>query len=171
MEPTEAAPVEQPNDPTASERLTEKARELTGEATTLLAGATETARAKAGNLQAHLADFLDDGAARLRSQSVGLARKADTTGGDPTGTISPPHDGGSESQAEGVVGRAASAVAPVAAERGQALAGVMEASALWLREHDLSDLEGRLTSQLQRYPVRTLAIAAALGFLTSRRGD
>jgi hypothetical protein len=57
------------------------------------------------------------------------------------------------------------------AGRGEAAAALLEQSAMWLRENDLSDIEARVTGQLEAHPVRTLAIAAAVGFPVSRRGN
>jgi hypothetical protein len=106
--------------------------------------AGETMRAKTGNLQAQLADALDSGASAIRGKAAG-------------GTQG---DGTSE---------AASAAAAPLGDTGEVVAIAMERGAIWLRENDLSDLESRLTNQLERHPVRTLAIAAGIGFLISRR--
>jgi ElaB/YqjD/DUF883 family membrane-anchored ribosome-binding protein len=100
-----------------------------------------------GNMQAQLADFLDNAAESLRKQSEGM-----------TPSDSVPNAGG-----------ALSAVAPQIASSEAAVAGVLAGSASWLRENDLSDVEARITHQVQEHPIRTLAIAAALGFLLSRK--
>jgi ElaB/YqjD/DUF883 family membrane-anchored ribosome-binding protein len=107
-----------------------------------VSGAVETVRAKTGNMQAGLADLLDSSAQVIRSRAAA-----------------------SES-ADGATGDTAAARL---AQSGEATAALLERGAMWLRENDLSDLEGRLTAQLRENPGRTLLIAAAVGFLVSRR--
>jgi ElaB/YqjD/DUF883 family membrane-anchored ribosome-binding protein len=107
----------------------------------------ETVRAKTGNLQAQLADALDSSASAIRHRAQGATRDA---------------------QGDGRSVAATTGVAPMA-DTGEAVASMMERSAMWLRENDLSDLENQLTHQLEKHPVRTLAVAAGIGFLISRR--
>jgi hypothetical protein len=71
---------------------------------------------KMGNMQAQLADFLDNAAESLRKQSQSM-----------TASESGPDFGGS-----------LSAVAPQIASSEAAVAGVLAGSASWLRENDLS---------------------------------
>jgi ElaB/YqjD/DUF883 family membrane-anchored ribosome-binding protein len=111
----------------------------------------ETARAKTGNLQAQLADVLDSSASAIRRRAEGAS------------------PGGAQgAQGDGTSAAAIADAVPVP-ETGEAVASMMERSAMWLRENDLSDLENQLTHQLEQHPVRTLAIAAGIGFLISRR--
>ena len=105
--------------------------------------AVETVRAKTGNLQAGLADLLDSSAQVIRSRSA-----AATDAGN----------GASDGEAAGRL-----------VQSGDATAAVLERGAMWLRENDLSDVEARLTSQLESHPTRTLLVAAGIGFLLSRR--
>jgi hypothetical protein len=55
------------------------------------------------------------------------------------------------------------------AQTGETAAALLERSAMWLRENDLSDVEARLKTQLEEHPARTLLLAAGVGFLVSRR--
>ena len=105
--------------------------------------AVETVRAKTGNLQAGLADLLDSSAQVIRSRS---------------GAATDSGDGASDGEA-----------ARRLMQSGDATAAVLERGAMWLRENDLSDVEARLTSQLESHPTRTLLVAAGIGFLLSRR--
>jgi hypothetical protein len=142
-----------------SDRLLDEAGELAGTAKARVTEATAAIRGKTGNLQARLADFLESSAEVVRRRA-GEAKSLTT---------------GTTDVDETTTGRALSTVAerlaPQVAERGEAAAALLEQSAMWLRENDLSDIEARVTAQLEAHPVRTLAIAAAVGFLVSRRGD
>jgi ElaB/YqjD/DUF883 family membrane-anchored ribosome-binding protein len=106
-------------------------------------GAVETVRAKTGNLQAGLADMLDSSAQVIRSRAA--------SAGDAS-------DGASDGTAAGRL-----------VQSGDATAAVLERGAMWLRENDLSDVQARLTSQIESHPTRTLLVAAGIGFLLSRR--
>ena len=112
-------------------------------ASSTLAEAMETVRAKTGNMQAGLADLLDSSAQVIRSRGVAASDAAGTTVG--------------EEAAERL------------AQSGEATAAVLERGAMWLRENDLSDVEARVTSHLKKNPTQTLLIAAGIGFLLSRR--
>lgn len=111
----------------------------------------DSARSRTGTLQAQLADALDSGANVLRQRAASLApaESGTATAGD----------------ASGVVEQAI----PRIAAQGELAATVMERGATWIRENDLSSLEGRVLGQLEQHPVRTLGIAAALGFLVAGR--
>ena len=127
--------------------LQERLRSAGSDARESVSNLTEASRARTGNMQAQFADFLDNAAESLRKQSESMR----------------PADSGPD------FGGALSAVAPQIASSEAAVAGVLAGSASWLRENDLSDIEVRITEQVQEHPVRTLAIAAAVGFLISRK--
>lgn len=115
----------------------------TGSTTERPAGAMETVRAKAGNMQAGLADLLDSSAQVIRSRGAAASEAAGGAVGD--------------------------GAAERLAQSGEATAAVLERGAMWLRETDLSDVEARLTAQLKENPTRTLLVAAGIGLLLSRR--
>ena len=115
--------------------------------------AVESVRGRAGNLKGQLADALESGAGVIRQRASALAP---TSQGD-----------GAEAGTSG--GSAVEQAIPRIAAQGELAANVMERGAAWLRETDLSGLEGRILGQLEEHPVRTLGIAAALGFLVAGR--
>jgi hypothetical protein len=119
------------------------AADLRERVTERVSGAMDSVRARSGNMQAGLADLLESSAQAIRSRGPSAA---DAAGG---------------------------AVGDGAAERlvqtGEATADLLERGAMWLRENDLSDIEARVTNQLERHPARTLLVAAGIGFLLSRR--
>ena len=117
--------------------------DLTERLTGRVSGAVDTVRAKTGNMQAGLADLLESSAQAIRSRGVSAAESAGGAVGDEA--------------------------AERLAQTGEATADVLERGAMWLRENDLSDVEARITGQLERHPARTLLIAAGIGFLLSRR--
>jgi ElaB/YqjD/DUF883 family membrane-anchored ribosome-binding protein len=131
----------------SSQSTTESSSNFADAARDKLGGAAETVRAKTGNLQAQLADALDSSASAIRSRAAGATQSAQGDGTSAAATVD---------------------AAPIA-DTGEAVASMMERGAMWLRENDLSDLEDQLTHQLEHHPVRTLAIAAGIGFLISRR--
>jgi ElaB/YqjD/DUF883 family membrane-anchored ribosome-binding protein len=132
----------------SSQSNTESASNFADSAREKRGGAAETVRATTGNLQAQLADVLDSSASAIRSRAAGATVGA---------------------QGDGTSAAAATVDAAPSADTGEAVAAMMERGAMWLRENDLSDLEDQLTHQLEHHPVRTLAIAAGIGFLISRR--
>jgi ElaB/YqjD/DUF883 family membrane-anchored ribosome-binding protein len=125
----------------------DRARDVADSAREKLSDAAETVRAKTGNLQAQLAGALDSSASALRSRA-----------GSATAST----------QGDGTPAAASAAAAPLL-DTSETVASMMERGAMWLRENDLSELETQLTDQLEQHPVRTLAIAAGIGFLISRR--
>ena len=131
------------NSAAGSDSMSSGAPDLKERVTERVSGAVESVRAGSGNMQAGLADLLESSAQAIRSRGVAAA---DSAGG---------------------------AVGDGAAERlarsGETTADILERGAMWLRENDLSDLEGRVTDQLERHPARTLLVAAGIGFLLSRR--
>jgi hypothetical protein len=119
------------------------ATDLKEQVTERVSGAVDMVRAKTGNMQAGLADLLESSARALRSRSPSAADAAGGAIGD--------------------------GAAERLAQSGEATADVLERGAMWLRENDLSDIEARVTNQLERHPARTLLVAAGIGFLLSRR--
>jgi ElaB/YqjD/DUF883 family membrane-anchored ribosome-binding protein len=51
---------------------------------------------------------------------------------------------------------------------GTAISGRVEGAAKYLQDLDLSEATGRLEAMVRRYPVQTLLIGAAIGFLLGR---
>jgi ElaB/YqjD/DUF883 family membrane-anchored ribosome-binding protein len=119
------------------------AGELQEKVTEKVSDAVEVVRGKTGNMQATVADWLDSSAQAIRSRGSSAADAADGGAGD-------------------------AAVQQLAQTRERA-AALLERSAMWLRENDLSDVEARLKTQLEEHPARTLLLAAGVGFLVSRR--
>jgi hypothetical protein len=119
------------------------AADLKDRVTEGVSGAVETVRGKTGNMQAGLADLLESSARAIRSRGPSAADAAGGAVGD--------------------------GAAERLAQTSEATADVLERGAMWLRENDLSDIEGRITGQLERHPARTLLVAAGIGFLLSRR--
>lgn len=109
-----------------------------------VSGALETVRGKTGNMQATLADLMDSSARVIRSRATAVP---DTAAAEKLG----------DAASEQVM------------QAGATAADVLERGAMWLRENDLSDLEGRVTTHLKANPASSLLIAAGVGFLLSRR--
>ncbi len=158
--------------PTNEQSLSGEAGAVGGDVKEKVSDGLTSARGTAGKMQSSVADALESGAASLRQRTAGLG------GGSQAGSGDSPSSGLSEGTATGVgsaIGRAEgqviAAVAPRAAETGDVVASLMERGASWLRETDLSNLEGHITTQVKQYPVRTLAIAAGIGLLLARRRD
>jgi len=122
---------------------------LAGEAREHMADGVESARDRVGTLQAQLADAMDSSANVLRRRAAAMAPAGAGTPNAGAGTME-------------------AAMPPLAAQ-GELVATVLEGGATWLRENDLGDLEARLMEQIEQHPVRTLGIAAAIGFLVARR--
>ena len=129
----------------------DQAGSIAGEARASVSSAVATVRGRAGNLQAQLADALDSGAGviRKRAGSMSAAQPGDATPG----------------AAANVLER----VTPQVVAQGELAATAMERGATWLRETDLSEIEGRIVGELEKSPLRTLGIAAVLGFLVAGR--
>ena len=113
-----------------------------------------TVRGKSGNMQAGLADWLDQSAQVIRDRAT-----AATSPGEPAA-------GGDASDVSSSV-----LIPPQLANVADTAAGVLERSAMWLRENDLSEIEGRVTEQVKSRPVQSLLLAAGIGFLLSRGRD
>ena len=144
MEPASDTPVFAPTS-------TGQALSTTGEGRTPVGSAVDSVRGRAGHLQAQLADALDSGASviRERATSLSAAAHADASGGSTSPVIE--------------------RFSPQVLAQGELAANVMERGATWLRENDFSDLEARLVSELKQNPMRTLGIAAVVGFLVAGR--
>jgi hypothetical protein len=158
--------------PTNEHRLADEASTVVGGVKEKVSGALTSARGAAGNMQTSLANALESGAAALRQRTAALG------GGVAVGSedaATPGLASGTAADVGSAIGRAEgqviAAVAPRAAETGDVVASLMERGASWLREADLSELEGHITTQVKQYPVRTLAIAAGIGLLLARRRD
>ena len=93
-------------------------------------------------LQEQLADALDAGAGALRRRA----------------SAAPAADGATEAPPAGEL-----------LQQGALAATLLEQGATWVRDADLGALEGRVVEQIEQHPMRTLAIAAAVGFLVGRR--
>jgi hypothetical protein len=101
----------------------------------------ESARGEAGNLQAALADRLEAGAERIRTRSrPGRAYR----------------------------GSGASDAEQRAEEANLAVAERMDRGAMWLREHDLSDVGYLVRRELRERPGRVALVALGLGILIGR---
>ena len=135
-------------------------------------GTLTSVRGAAGNMQTTLANALESGAAALRQRTASLGGEVEAGSGDAaTSNFASGTAAGVGSAISRAEGQVIAAVAPRAAETGDVVASLMERGATWLREADLSELEGHVTTQVKQYPVRTLAIAAGIGLLIARRRD
>ncbi len=125
--------------------MKDRARDLAGNAQEKLADVGSTMRERAGNLKDSLADALETGADRLRQRGQG-GQLAGSTG-----------TGGMAVTGDGRVGQVTDRVA-----------GGMDATADWLRDADLDGLRTSIEQQVKDHPVRTLLIAAGLGYLLGK---
>lgn len=98
---------------------------------------------RAGELKTSLADKLEAGANRLRGQQ----------GGELAGGLG---QGGSGSMQQS------------GSQATNRLAGGMQTTADWLREHEMSDLQGSIEQQVRDRPGRTLLIALGVGYLLGK---
>ena len=131
-----------------SQSIRDRATHAIGTARERLADVGSTVRERAGSAKDKLADALESGAERLRSQAGGTATLAGV-GADGSTTTSVPTDG---------------RLAQVETR----LASGMQASADWLRDADLDGLRDGIERQVKEHPGRTLLIAAGLGYLIGR---
>ena len=134
--------------------LVGNAKAVAGDVQEKVSEAVTTVRGNAGNMQAGLADWLDQSAQVIRDRAT-AAPVAHGSAGE------------SASAAEG----AAVQIPPQLANVADTAAGLLERSAMWLRENDLSEMETRVTEQVKARPVQSLLIAAGIGFLLSRGRD
>jgi hypothetical protein len=125
--------------------MTDRARDLAGNAKDKLADVGSTVREGAGNAKNKLADALEAGADKLRQRGTRGQLSGTATG---SADVSVTTDGVSQ-----VTDR---------------VAGGMQATADWLREADLDNLRSGVERQVKEHPGRTLLIAVGLGYLLGK---
>lgn len=128
--------------------LTDRAKNMASNAGEKLSSAGSTVREKAGTWKNSLADALESGAEKLRTQGAG--------GGQYAGAMA---TGGSSSMVSDG-SRTAGAT--------NQIAGGLQASADWLREADLDSMKSGIERQVKEHPGRTLAIAVGVGYLLGK---
>ena len=128
--------------------LADRAKNIASTAGDKLAGAGSTVRDKAGTWKNSLADALETGAEKLRTQGAGGGQYAgaSATGGSDAMIA----DG---SRVQGATNQ---------------IAGGLQASADWLRDADLDSMKSGLERQVKEHPGRTLAIAVGVGYLLGK---
>jgi ElaB/YqjD/DUF883 family membrane-anchored ribosome-binding protein len=128
--------------------LADRAKNVASTAGEKLSGVGSTVRDRAGNLKNTLADALETGAERLRSQGAGGGQIA---GASATG-------GSADMVGEG----------NRLSEATNQLAGGLQASADWLRDADIDGLKSGIERQVKEHPGRTLAVAVGVGYLLGK---
>jgi ElaB/YqjD/DUF883 family membrane-anchored ribosome-binding protein len=128
--------------------LADKAKNMASTAGDKLSSAGSTVRDKAGSLKHSLADALESGAEKLRTQGAG--------GGQYAGAMA---TGGSDAMVSDG-SRTAGAT--------NQIAGGLQASADWLRDADLDSMKSGIERQVKDHPGRTLAIAVGVGYLLGK---
>lgn len=128
--------------------LADRAKNMASTAGERLSSAGSTVRDKAGHLKNSLADALESGAEKLRTQGAGGGQYAAASA-----------TGGSEAMVSDG-SRVKSAT--------NQLAGGMQASADWLRDTDLDSMKTGIERQVKEHPGRTLAIAVGVGYLLGK---
>jgi ElaB/YqjD/DUF883 family membrane-anchored ribosome-binding protein len=128
--------------------LADRAKNVASTAGEKLSGVGSTVRDRAGNLKNTLADALETGAERLRSQGAGGGQIA---GASATG-------GSADMVGEG----------NRLTEATNQLAGGLQASADWLRDADIDGLKSGIERQVKEHPGRTLAVAVGVGYLLGK---
>jgi ElaB/YqjD/DUF883 family membrane-anchored ribosome-binding protein len=128
--------------------LADRAKSAASSAGEKLGDVGSTVRDRAGSLKQTLANALESGAERLRSQGAGGGQIAGSsaTGGSATMV----GDGNRLSEAT------------------NQLAGGLQASADWLRDADLDGLKSGVERQVKEHPGRTLAVAVGVGYLLGK---
>jgi hypothetical protein len=124
--------------------ITDRARDIAGNAKDKLADVGSNVRQGAGNAKDKLADALASGADKLR-QRGGRGQLSGSTG---TADITVSGDGVSQ-----VTDR---------------VAGGMQATADWLRDADIDSMRMGVERQVKEHPGRTLLIAVGLGYLLGK---
>ena len=128
--------------------LADRAKNAASTAGDKLADVGSSVRDRAGSLKNTLADALETGAERLRTQGAGGGQIA---GASATG-------GSADMISEGNrIGEATNQ-----------LAGGLQASADWLRDADIDGLKSGIERQVKDHPGRTLAVAVGLGYLLGK---
>jgi ElaB/YqjD/DUF883 family membrane-anchored ribosome-binding protein len=130
------------------DNLADKAKNMASTAGEKLSSAGSTVRDKAGTLKNSLADALESGAEKLRSQGAGGGQFA---GASATGGSASMVSEGSRTQ--GATNQ---------------IAGGLQASADWLRDADLDSMKSGIERQVKEHPGRTLAIAVGVGYLLGK---
>ena len=128
--------------------IADRAKNAASSAGEKLSDVGSTVRDRAGSLKNTIADALESGAEKLRTQGAG--------GGQIAGSAA---TGGS------------SAMVSDGNRLGDAtnqLAGGLQASADWLRDADLDGLKSGVERQVKEHPGRTLAVAVGLGYLIGK---
>ena len=128
--------------------LTDRAKNVASTAGDKLADVGSSVRDRAGSLKTSLADALQSGAERLRTQGAGGGQIA---GAYATG-------GSADMISEG----------SRVSEATNQLAGGLQASADWLRDADIDGLKSGVERQVKEHPGRTLAVAVGLGYLLGK---
>ena len=126
--------------------LTDRARDLAGNAQEKLADVGSTVRERAANMKDSLADALETGADKLRART----------------------SGGGDSQLAGAGGGSIAMSDGRVAQVSERVAGGMEATADWLRDADLDSLKTSVERQVKEHPGRTLLIAVGVGYLLGK---
>jgi ElaB/YqjD/DUF883 family membrane-anchored ribosome-binding protein len=128
--------------------LADRAKSAASTAGEKLSDVGSTVRDRAGSLKQTLANALESGAERLRTQGAGGGQMA---GLSATG-------GSADMVGDGNRMTAAT----------NQLAGGLQASADWLRDADLDGLKSGVERQVKEHPGRTLAVAVGLGYLLGK---
>ena len=128
--------------------LADRAKSAANTAGEKLSDVGSSVRDRAGSLKNTLADALESGAEKLRTQGAGGGQiaGASATGGS-TAMVG---DGNRLGEAT------------------NQLAGGLQASADWLRDADLDGLKSGIERQVKEHPGRTLAVAVGLGYLLGK---
>ena len=124
------------------DNIGDRAKDALGNAGDKVQGGLSNVREKAGNLKSSLADKLEAGAEKLRSQ-------------------------GQSGQYAGATGTSGVAVGD-ANQVTDKLATGMQRSAEWLREADLDNMREGIENQVKTHPGRTLLIALGLGYVLGK---
>jgi hypothetical protein len=125
--------------------LTDRARDMAGNAQEKLADVGSTVRDRAGNMKESLADALETGADRLRARGG----QSNLAGATSSGSMAVENDGRMTQVTDRV-------------------AGGMEATADWLRDADIDGLRTGIERQVKEHPGRTLLFAVGLGYLLGK---
>jgi hypothetical protein len=134
----------------SSSGLSDRARDIAGNAREKLADVGSTVRDRAGTMKDSLADVIESGADRLRNR-----------------TASPGSGGAALAGQAGGSSVAISGDGRVA-QVSDKVAGGMQSTANWLRETDLDSLKATVETQVKEHPGRTLLIAVGVGYLLGK---
>ena len=130
-----------------SDSFADKAKDTLGDAKDKAKSGLSGAKDKATELKATLADKLEAGANKLRSQQTSTGAYAGATG---SGSASVGADNGQLGQIS------------------DKLASGMQATADWLRDADMDQMKASIEKQVKEHPGRTLLIAVGLGYLLGK---